>query len=90
MSLFWFSFGVAAVIATLWLVAVMLEKRERLISRTKRETKNEVQDDVHLRDVVLANDVRDRVADVPDRLPEPEPGATTAAKPLRRGRRGAT
>ena len=60
--------------------------KKQEIKEAKDATFKEVQDDIRLRDVVLANDIRERVADVPDRLPPVE--TTGAPTEKRRGRRG--
>lgn len=78
-----------AVICAIFLVLVMRGGAKREVEKAGESAREEVLDDIHLRDVVLANDIRDRVADVPDRLPEHAP-TEAATKPVRRGRRGPT
>lgn len=79
-----FLFAVATIFGLIMLM--LLAGGKRHVEEARQAAEEEVQNDIRLRDVVLANDIRDRVADVPDRLPEPDPtGATTKQ---RRGRRG--
>lgn len=62
-------------------------RHQRALMEARNEGGDEVQEDARLADVSAANDIRERVADVPDRMP-PREGTDAAAKPERKGRRG--
>ena len=76
-----------AFILALLVILIIKGGAAKQVEEAEDKKAEEIQDDIRLRDVTLANDIRERVADVPDRLPSSDTTGPPTEK--RKGRRGA-
>ena len=87
MTGFWLVTLAVTVVLTLLFVLILRGGAAKEVEEAEERVKEEVQNDIRLRDALLADDIRERVGDVPNRLPPDDP--TRPASEKRKGRRGA-
>lgn len=87
MTGFWIVTLAVSAVLTLLFVLILRGGAAKEVEEAEERAKEEVQNDISLRDAMLADDIRERVGTVPDRLPPGDPARPASEK--RKGRRGA-